>query len=107
MTRRRRKFVLPMTLFVLGLTAALTVSLAAQEIQLPEPFATPSVINFLNVVDRPEGAVPKVPAGFSIELYAEDLPGARNMLQATNGDVLVGLRKPGRPGTRPCETPTA
>ena len=95
MTRRQNNVVIRTPLLVLGLMAVFTVGLAAQEIQLPEPFATPSARNRASRVDRPEGAVLQVPAGFAIELYAEGLPGARNMLQAPNGDVLVAQRRAG------------
>ena len=72
---------------------ATTQAVAAQDIELPEPFATPSARNSASRIDRPEGARPEVPGGFSIELYAADLAGARTMLEAPNGDVLVAQQK--------------
>src|SRR5215831_20808677 len=55
--------------------------------QLPAPSeARP---NFGRVVDKPEGAMPKVPAGFTVELYADNIPGARLMEFAPNGDLFV------------------
>src|SRR5215813_4375956 len=55
--------------------------------QLPAPSdARP---NFGRVVDRPEGALPKAPAGFTVELYADNVPGARLMEFAPNGDLFV------------------
>src|SRR5271163_2910604 len=44
---------------------------------LPEPGATPSSANGSRVVPRPAGAVPLVPAGFKIELFAEGFSGPR------------------------------
>src|SRR5262245_41455854 len=37
---------------------------------LPKPYATDSVDNGPKLVPRPEGALPKVPAGFRCELFA-------------------------------------
>src|SRR5215831_9036948 len=55
--------------------------------QLPAPSeARP---NFGRVVDKPEGAMPKVPTGFTVELYADNVPGARMMEFAPNGDLFV------------------
>lgn len=38
----------------------------------------------------------EVPAGFHIELYAPDLPGARSMTLSPNGTLFVGTRTKGR-----------
>src|SRR5262245_15905709 len=55
--------------------------------QLPAPSeARP---NFGRVVGKPEGALPKVPAGFTVELYADNIAGARLMEFAPNGDLFV------------------
>jgi len=55
--------------------------------QLPAPSdARP---NFGRVVDRPEGAMPKAPAGFTVELYADNVTNARIMEFAPNGDLFV------------------
>src|SRR5438874_362839 len=43
----------------------------------PAPLATKPSANFSKVVDKPEGAAPKVPAGFKIEVYAKGLKGPR------------------------------
>ena len=42
---------------------------------LPPPGATPSAGNFPHVVARPASAIPQVPAGFKIELFADGLSG--------------------------------
>ncbi|MEN9704949.1 MAG: hypothetical protein RLZZ393_828, partial [Pseudomonadota bacterium] len=57
--------------------------------KLPAPFDTPSAAKFPKLVDRPPGARLKVPAGFKVEVFARDLPGARNMRVAPNGDVFL------------------
>src|SRR5690606_8783613 len=56
---------------------------------LPEPFATPSAMNFPTVVPRPADAELKLPPGFSVEVYLTGLTAPRNMQVAPNGDVLL------------------
>jgi glucose/arabinose dehydrogenase len=56
---------------------------------LPKPGATPSVANFPHVVPRVANAVPQVPPGFKVELFAEGLSGPREMRVAPNGDIFV------------------
>jgi glucose/arabinose dehydrogenase len=56
---------------------------------LPKPFATPSVDNGPRMVPRPEGAWPKVPAGFKVEEFAAGLNNPRNIITAPNGDLFI------------------
>ncbi len=63
---------------------------------LPEKYATPSVDRGPRIVPRPEGAWPKVPAGFEITEYASGLDNPRQMTTAPNGDVFVVESNPGR-----------
>jgi glucose/arabinose dehydrogenase len=63
---------------------------------LPKPGATPSVANGPRVVPRPSSAVPHVPAGFKIELFAQGLSGPRQIRVAPNGDVFVAETSAGR-----------
>jgi glucose/arabinose dehydrogenase len=63
---------------------------------LPKPKATPAVSNDAHVIPRPFDAWPRVPAGFKVSLYARDIPGARSLRLAPNGDVFLTLRKPGQ-----------
>jgi glucose/arabinose dehydrogenase len=63
---------------------------------LPKPGATPSAANFPRVVPRPPSALPQVPAGFKIELFAEGLSGPRQMRVAPNGDIFVAETHAGR-----------
>ena len=54
---------------------------------LPNPeFATP---NFSQPVPKPPNVELKVPPGFSVSLYADDLPGVRWMQWSPNGDLFV------------------
>ncbi|MFN3652112.1 MAG: PQQ-dependent sugar dehydrogenase [Armatimonadota bacterium] len=59
---------------------------------LPAPFATPSAGNGPILVPRPEGELPDVPAGFRVNVFAENLGGnnsPRRLAVAPNGDVFV------------------
>jgi glucose/arabinose dehydrogenase len=62
---------------------------------LPPPGATPSAANGSHVVPRPSSAIPQVPAGFKIELFAEGLNGPRQMRVAPNGDIFVAETRSG------------
>src|SRR5712671_2657246 len=62
---------------------------------LPAPFATPSAPNGPQVVARPEGAWPQVPAGFKVEEYIAGLDGPRMIRTAPNGDFFVSESKIG------------
>jgi len=66
-----------------GLTRHLTAA------DLPKPGATSSVANGPRSVPRPVSAIPQVPAGFKVELFADGLSGPRIMRVAPNGDVFV------------------
>ena len=63
---------------------------------LPKPGATPSSANFSRVVPRPASAMPQVPAGFKIELFADGLSGPRQVRVAPNGDIFVAETRAGR-----------
>jgi glucose/arabinose dehydrogenase len=56
---------------------------------LPTPFDTPSSDNGANIVARPEGVLPRVPAGFQVSLFAKDLTNPRMVRTAPNGDLFV------------------
>jgi len=57
------------------------------------PSKGPSVPNQVKVVPRPPDAKPRVPAGFTVELVAEGLPGPRVIRPAPNGDLFVADSK--------------
>jgi glucose/arabinose dehydrogenase len=63
---------------------------------LPRPGATPSSANTSHVVPRPADAIPQVPAGFKVELFASGLRGPRQMRVAPNGDIFVAETRAGR-----------
>jgi glucose/arabinose dehydrogenase len=63
---------------------------------LPQPGATASAANMSRVVRRPANAVPQVPDGFKIDLFAEGLSGPRVMRIAPNGDIFVAETRAGR-----------
>lgn len=77
-----------LTLLSFGV-ASLSAAILAQRgpVELPAP--TPARPNFGSVVARPNAALPAVPAGFTVELYADDVPNARMMEFASNGDLFV------------------
>jgi glucose/arabinose dehydrogenase len=63
---------------------------------LPKPYDTKSSANFSRGVARPDGAVPKAPAGFKVELYATGFDMPRQIRTAPNGDFFVA--ESGNPG---------
>src|SRR5215510_3499089 len=77
-----------MEFIALGILAVSVAVLAQQNLpQLPAPSdARP---NPGSVVPKPEGAMPKAPAGFTVDLYADNVAGARMMEFASNGDLFV------------------
>src|SRR3954462_12446179 len=70
------------------------VVLAQQNSTAPQPRpgalspVGPAQPKFGRTVPRPEGALPKVPDGFSVSVFAE-LPQPRMMVYAPNGDLFV------------------
>jgi len=65
----------------------LLLALSAQ--QLPPPFHTPWFRKATRVVAMPDGHHLAVPAGFSVNLFADHLQYARFMALAPNGDVFL------------------
>jgi glucose/arabinose dehydrogenase len=63
---------------------------------LPAPYATQGVSNAPTVVSRPANAWPKAPEGFKVDLYADQLPGPREMRVAPNGDLFVSETNKGQ-----------
>src|SRR5450432_2664216 len=66
-----------------------TIKTAVGNINLPAPYATPSVQNNSKVIGWPEGKAPIPPAGFKVTLFAEGLDNPRWMYVAPNGDIFV------------------
>ena len=63
---------------------------------LPAPFATRSASNTPSVLAGGRGAVPHVPPGFAVSLFASGLENPRMIRTAPNGDVFVAESTPGR-----------
>ncbi len=63
---------------------------------LPPPFASKVAANFPSIVSRPDGAMPEVPAGFKVELFAHGLDHSRTIRVAPNGDIFVAEMRAGR-----------
>ena len=63
---------------------------------VPAPYATKSVDNGPDQVARPSGALPQVPPGFKVELYASGLKNPRLIRTAPNGDVFVAESQTGK-----------
>jgi len=70
-------------------TLALALAWDSKEVKLPPPFATPSVDNGPHVVDKPEGAELKLPAGFQVDIYAEGFERPRFMALGPKGELLL------------------
>src|SRR5438552_3823354 len=65
------------------------LAMAQQRFMLPQPYATPSVMNEPHVVPRPSGAPLRVPPGFSINAWGEGFAKPRFMLQGSKDEVLI------------------
>src|SRR3954470_6177739 len=63
---------------------------------LPQPYVTPSVDNGPTMVAPPEGALPRVPAGFRVEQFVSGLVNPRLIRTAPNGDIFLAESQPGR-----------
>ena len=86
------------SLVLLGFVASLGPAAAAdtpgQHFELkpsdmPKPYATPAVENSSQGIERPSGALPQVPKGFAVSLFADNLSNPRWMAVAPNGDVFL------------------
>src|SRR5437764_12087220 len=62
---------------------------------LPKPYATDSVDNGADLVDRPSDAWPQAPPGFKVEEYATGLDNPRLLRTAPNGDVFLAESQSG------------
>ncbi len=63
---------------------------------LPAPFATKSVPNPARIIKAPAGAMPQLPPGFQVNIFAETLADARWLAVAPNGDVFLTQPSEGR-----------
>lgn len=72
-----------------GLVRQITVK------DLPAPGATRSASNPSRIAARPAGALPQVPDGFKVDLFAEGLSGPRIMRVAPDGDIFIAETRAG------------
>ncbi|MGO8903267.1 MAG: PQQ-dependent sugar dehydrogenase [Isosphaeraceae bacterium] len=63
---------------------------------LATPYDTPSANNHPRVVERPQGAWPKAPDGFTVTQFADGLIEPRVVVRAPNGDLFVAESRAGR-----------
>jgi glucose/arabinose dehydrogenase len=63
---------------------------------IPAPYESKSVDNGPYIAPRPEGAGPKVPPGFTVDLLAAGFTNPRKIITAHNGDLFVAESEPGR-----------
>lgn len=58
-------------------------------LNLPEPYATPSINNFSKVLGWSGGQMPVAPAGFTVSKFADGFHNPRWIYVAPNGDIFV------------------
>jgi glucose/arabinose dehydrogenase len=63
---------------------------------LPPPSETRSAQNRPRALARPTAGLPRVPAGFAVNLFAAGLSSARNLITAPNGDLFLAESRAGR-----------
>jgi glucose/arabinose dehydrogenase len=63
---------------------------------LPAPYATSTAFNPPEIIARPDGALPRVPQGFSVNVFAEGLDHPRWLAVAPNGDVFLAESDEGK-----------
>ena len=67
------------------------------KVVLPPPYATRGVANSSRIIAWPPGKLPTAPAGFEVNLFADELENPRTVYPLPKGDVLVmeSLRRQG------------
>ncbi len=63
---------------------------------LATPYATTSAKNHPTIVERPEGAWPQAPAGFTVTEFATKLKEPRVIVRAPNGDIFIAESRAGQ-----------
>ena len=61
----------------------------ADQLKMPQPFATPSARNSSKVIGWPKGKMPVTAPGFEVSLFAENLDNPRQAYVLPNKDILV------------------
>src|SRR5256885_4503968 len=85
---------LTITAFTLAAGAS-AWQLAKNGVNLPPPGATPSANNRPRVIDKPATAHLNVPAGFTVNVWAEGFEQPRYILQGNNGEILLSDSRTG------------
>ncbi len=60
-------------------------------VNLPAPYATPSVRNVSKVIGWPKDKVPVAPEGFTVTRFADSLDNPRWIYVAPNGDIFIAM----------------
>lgn len=63
---------------------------------MPVPYQPPSPANPPRTIPRPANAMPTAPAGFVVNMFAQNVVDARNLVTASNGDVFVAAQTEGK-----------
>src|SRR5437879_963273 len=63
---------------------------------IPKPDPSKSADRGPRNVPRPQGALPKVPTGFEVDLFVAGLNNPRKIATAPNGDLFIAESSPGR-----------
>lgn len=80
-----RKVAFYITAGIFGVGIAFT----AAKVDLPQPYATPSADNHPTMVPQPGGAALNVPAGFTVNVWADGFARPRFLLQGKQGEILL------------------
>jgi glucose/arabinose dehydrogenase len=76
-------------LCAVAIAAGLVVAEGPKKAKLPPPFHTDSANNRPQVVQRPDGAQLRLPAGFSVEEWASGFERPRFMILGPSGELLL------------------
>ncbi|HEY3272488.1 MAG TPA: PQQ-dependent sugar dehydrogenase [Methanocella sp.] len=77
------------------LIVAIPLLLLAIMVLLAQPLFTPGTSSGASNATLPLELI-KLPPGFTIDIYASNVPGARQMALSPNGTLFVGTRSPGK-----------
>jgi len=95
---RALSFILLITVMSIGTQAlSQTQTYIMDTLNLPEPYATPSINNFSKVMGWSEGTTPVAPTGFTVSKFADGFENPRWIYVAPNGDIFVseaGTKEP-------------
>jgi glucose/arabinose dehydrogenase len=107
---RRSKSVLALAILFVGTQPVTAENLGEQvAANLPEPYATKSVIKHPKVIGWPEGKTPQAPDGLQVTAFVRDIENPRWLYVLPNGDVLVAqsrtMPKPRKPEQEQAKPP--